>query len=102
MPANRGTGDYYAFPDLATLTVADPAEHPRLPLGKDGPATGARVEVLGFSTATPEQDLLPDSLLVTVAGDPAVPCVSLVTRWCPASAAARCSTVSINAGITSR
>jgi hypothetical protein len=69
VPANRGTGDYYAFPDLAILTLADPAEHPWLPLGKDGPATGARVEVLGFSTATPEQDLLPDSLLVTVAGE---------------------------------
>jgi thioredoxin-like negative regulator of GroEL len=69
VPADRGTGDYYAFPDLAILTIADPAEHPWLPLGKDGPVTGARVEVLGFSTATPEQDVLPDSLLVTVAGE---------------------------------
>lgn len=69
VPDDRGIGDYYAFPDLAILTVADPAEHPWLLLGKDGPLTGARVEVLGFSTATPEQDVLPDSLLVTVAGE---------------------------------
>jgi trypsin-like peptidase/NACHT domain-containing protein/HEAT repeat protein len=69
VPADRGTGDYYAFPDLAILTLAGPADRPWLPLDTNDPAAGARVEVLGFSTSTPGPGVLPDSLLVTVAGE---------------------------------
>ncbi|MFF5537829.1 trypsin-like peptidase domain-containing protein [Streptomyces cinerochromogenes] len=69
LPARPGSGDYYAFPDLALIRLSEPV--PGLDgvwLAEHAPAAGSTVLALGYSTYTTEAGPAVDSLHLRVTG----------------------------------
>ncbi|MEW1568422.1 trypsin-like peptidase domain-containing protein [Streptomyces sp. NPDC093509] len=68
VPAERGTGAVFGFPDLARLRLTSPINGAGVWLGGETPLPGNEVVVHGFSRHTLEAGEQPDTLRLLVAG----------------------------------
>ncbi|GAA4463891.1 serine protease [Phytohabitans houttuyneae] len=66
-PPEHGGGDYYAHPDVAFVRVAAAPDHPVARLASDV-SVPPELLAYGFSAATPDAGVAPDTLRLTVVG----------------------------------
>ena len=68
-PADRGKGEYWAFPDLALVAIDDDIVHPVAILDQELPRAGDILQAYGFSEKTPQSGPQADSSQIVAAGE---------------------------------